>query len=252
MALFWMCRSGARVAPLISNRRRSLIQTRSFTCCFGSPSRDGHCVRMRIRVSLETTVARATAGIGDTYELSGFKVTYPGNIVSQEESADGIANVAFDAAWSGETFPGDAWCQITVADASGNTVGDLHFIASYPRPAEVGPPPMAVAVNGEAATATGSCEAGVMEAGPGYDFGTPTVAGAEGREGSVATFTSEWVSGRDPGTRECEVSTVSRSGESTTEVSLIAVADDAKIDVLSDLAPSEIASVSITCHEVRA
>ena len=88
------------------------------------------------------------------------------------EPDGGAAEAVYMPEWSGDTYPGDLDCLMTMYDEDGNEVGSALFGLSVldPSVVEPGMDTVPVYVSSAPARASGVCEAGQYQPGPGYDF----------------------------------------------------------------------------------
>ncbi len=181
---------------------------------------------------------QAAAPGEDTYVLSEFRITYPfaDSIVPGAATRSDQAGVAYTARWSGQTYPGEAKCEIQLFAADGSTVGVVRF-SNDSGAAPFTPGPMPVPVAGRPATATGLCAAGVKpDATASYSFTDVALVRAdmdlvvEGDE-LVLHAIAHWADGVRPGMHQCSTVLAFPDGTSQSFTFGIDVGEGDAIDV---------------------
>jgi hypothetical protein len=188
-----------------------------------------------------------------TYLLSNFSVTYPfvSPVPGKDEQPDlDRALVTYDAAWSGNEFPGTAECRLTATDQAGNQVGEVFFELTAVETAAAGLG-QELAVSAAPAAAKGECAQGSYPADASYSFtGTATedVAG-----GATVWATVRWAGGY-PSVRSCEAKVTLANGMVESQPFNLDVGDGERVPIaiLPDTNAAAVSDVEVACGPVTA
>jgi hypothetical protein len=185
------------------------------------------------------------------YLLSDFSIEYPYPQPGRSEADQGIAGVRFTTTWVGNSFPGQATCQLTVFDTSGANEGGLEFDAmALPNPALAGP--LRVSVSGEPVSAKGTCGPGSYPGGRGYDLQLTSIQAHEQGHSDKSTlmFRVNWVGMVDPVARSCEVVGTLRDETTFSQTYTISAPDGTLIDLNAAHPRGDIVDADVTCSPV--
>jgi hypothetical protein len=186
---------------------------------------------------------------GETYLLSDFTIEYP--YVSLEPSAEtdaAKAGVSFTAQWSGDGFPGEAPCVVTLRDGAGDVVGSTEFPASLA--SEPATPHFPVSVSGPPVSAEGTCGEGRYDPGPGYTFDDLTIAQSDDAGVTVFRFVSHWATEGHPNWRSCQFQANLDDGTVLTHTFGFSAPDGALYEEYARVGPDQVRDATVTCREV--
>lgn len=185
--------------------------------------------------------------------LSNLSVTYPfaSPVPGKDEQPDpSRALVTYDAAWSGDEFPGTAECRLMVADQAGDQVGEVFFELTAVETLAAGLG-QEVAVSAAPATATGECAQGSYPADANYSFTDMATEDAAG--GATVWATVRWT-GAYPSVRSCEAKVTLSTGAVESQPFNLDVGDGERVPIA--ILPNEdaaaVRAVEVTCGPVTA
>jgi len=203
----------------------------------------------RGRASLLVGEAKA-ATTGETYLLSDFAVEYPYVPLDPRDAPDPTrAGVSFTAVWSGDTFPGEAPCVVTLRDDTGEVVGSIEFPASFA--SEPATPVFPVEVSDQPVAADGSCEQGRYEPGPGYTFDDLTVEPSDQAGFTTLRFVAHWATQAHPNWRSCEFRVTLTDGSSLVHEFGFSAPDGTVHEEYARVSPDQVKDAIVTCQEVK-
>ena len=188
-----------------------------------------------------------------TYVLSNLSVTYPfvSPVPGKDEQPDPHrALVTYDAAWSGDEFPGTAECRLTATDQAGNQVGEVFFELTAVETVAAGLG-QEVAVSAAPAAATGECAQGLYPADANYSFTGMATEDAAG--GATVWATVRWTRGY-PSVSSCEAKVTLSTGAVESQPFNLDVGDGERVPIA--ILPNEdaaaVSAVEVTCGPVTA
>ncbi len=190
------------------------------------------------------------ATTGETYLLSDFAVEYPYVPLDPREAPDPTrAGVSFMAVWSGDSFPGEALCAVTLRGEAGEVVGSMEFPASFA--SEPATPMFPVEVSGRPVAAEGSCEEGRYEPGPGYTFDDLTIGFSNETGLTAFRFVTHWVTEVHPNWRSCGFRVTLTDGTSLVHEFGFSAPDGTVHEEYARVSPNQVKDAIVTCQEVE-
>lgn len=190
---------------------------------------------------------------GPTYLLSDFAINYPSTIPGKDADLS-QAVVHYGIAWSGDAYPGEVDCHITVKDAAGDAVGNATFGLDWPEPSANTKGSSPVDVTGNPSTASGSCDPGSYPTGSGYSFKFTGVTDGDQKGESTLHFATNWTTSSYPATRTCSLQIAMVDGTTHNVGPFTMVVGNASDEITMPVQlspPSSISRADIKCAELQ-